>query len=174
MPCFASPSFSLKYDFQFWKSSKAYLPSVDWRLLKAQCYQESRLKADAVSPVGAMGLCQFMPGTWAEVEDDLNFPPDANAFAPDLSIEAAAFYMGRLRRMWSSPRPEADRHSLALASYNAGAGHLLKAQALCGGGNLYAEIIQCLPDVTGRHSKETITYVDRIWGYWTRLVIGGG
>jgi len=131
------------------------------------------LKPDAVSPVGAMGLCQFMPGTWSEVERKMDFPSHASAFAPDLSIEAAAFYMGGLRRMWSAPRPEADRHSLAMASYNAGAGHLLKAQRLCGGGNLYSEIIGCLPDITGHHSKETITYVDRIWGYWTRLVLGG-
>ena len=70
--------------------------------------------------------------------------------------------MARLKRGWSSPRPAYDRHLLAMASYNAGFGNLLKAQRACGGGVLYAEIIACLPQITGHHSNETITYVQRI------------
>lgn len=127
---------------------------------------------DAVSPVGAMGLCQFMPGTWGEARGALRYSPGASAFDPDLSIEAAGWYMARMRRGWSAPRPEADRHSLAAASYNAGFGNLLKAQRRCGGANGYGEIIGCLPDVTGRHSRETITYVRRIWRYYTQMVLG--
>jgi membrane-bound lytic murein transglycosylase F len=41
-------------------------------------------------------------------------------------------------------------------------GHLIKAQRLCGNSALYEEIVRCLPQVTGRHSVETITYVRRI------------
>lgn len=55
---------------------------------------------------------------------------------------------------------------ISAASYNAGAGHLIKAQRLCGGGNLYRQIIPCLPQVTGKHSAETIDYVDKIIGRW--------
>ena len=139
------------------------MPFVDWRLLKAQCYQESLLDPLAVSPVGAQGICQFMPATWADM------PIEGSPFTPRLNIHAAAYYMGRLRTGWSSPRPEFDRHSLAMASYNAGFGNLLKAQRLCTGAILYAEIIDCLPDVTGRHSNETITYVERIWGFYLRI-----
>ncbi len=172
-PAFSSVSFSPKWDWEFRQSAKMWMPGVDWQLLKAQCYQESRLIPTAVSPVGAEGLCQFMPGTWGDVEKALKFPPHASAFAPELSIEAAGYYMGKLRRMWSAPRPDTDRHSLALASYNAGAGHLLKAQRLCGGANLYADIARCLPDVTGHHSKETLTYVERIWRYFKFMKLGG-
>ena len=156
------------------------MPGVDWRILKAQCWQESRFKTEAVSPVGAMGLCQFMPGTWDQVSEQLRFPSGASAFAPKLSIEAAAFYMGRLRAQWSAPRPEQDRHSLALASYNGGLGNILVAQTLCGGANLYPRIITCLPDVTGRHSRETIGYVEAFGGcglvccHWLSLVAPSG
>jgi len=143
------------------------MPGVDWRLLKAQCWQESRFIEAAVSPVGAMGLCQFMPGTWADVTRQLNI--EGSAFAPDLSIDAAAYYMGQLRRQWSSPRPEFDRHSLAMASYNAGLGNLLKAQQQCDMATTYACIAGCLPDVTGRHSKETLDYVVKIWAYWMEM-----
>ncbi|WP_085592176.1 transglycosylase SLT domain-containing protein [Thalassospira sp. MCCC 1A01428] len=148
------------------------MPGVDWRLLKAQCYQESRLIPDAVSPAGAMGLCQFMPATWRGIIRQGKLPPDASAFAPRLSIEAAGFYMGKLRAEWSSPRPEWDRHSLALASYNAGLGHLLTAQHKCNGAVLYSRIIPCLPAVTGRHSAETINYVTSIWGWFDKMKKG--
>lgn len=149
------------------------MPGVDWRLLKAQCYQESLLDPLAQSHVGAQGLCQFMPGTWRDVSKRLDFPDGTSAFAPELSIEAAAFYMSSLRVQWFAPRPDADRHSLALASYNAGLGHLVHAQRKCAGEPLYADIIECLPDVTGRHSDETIKYVKRIWGFWRDMVVGG-
>ena len=162
-----------RYDTEFRQHSGRYLVGLDWRLLKAQCYQESLLNPKAVSPVGAQGLCQFMPGTWRQVSGQINLPPNASAFMPQLSIRAAAFYMASLRGQWSSPRPEWDRHSLALGSYNAGLGNLLKAQKVCGDPVLYRAIVSCLPDVTGHHSRETITYVDRIW-HWYAQMIGGG
>lgn len=162
-----------RYDGEFRQHSGRYLPGLDWQLLKAQCYQESLLRPDAVSPVGAQGLCQFMPGTWRQVSGQIDLPPNASAFMPQLSIRAAAFYMASLRGQWSSPRPEWDRHSLALGSYNAGLGNLLKAQKVCGGPVLYRDIVSCLPDVTGHHSRETLTYVDRIWR-WYGQMIGGG
>jgi len=113
-----------------------------------------------------------MPATWLEVSRQLDFG-FVDPHAAEYSILAAAFYMAKMRRIWKSKRPENDRHSLALASYNAGAGNIIKAQRLCGGLLLYSQIITCLPDVTGHHSKETITYVKRIWGYYIRMVIGG-
>lgn len=146
------------------------MPGKDWRLLKAQCYQESLFDPEAVSYVGAQGLCQFMPATWKDTEHSLKLK--GHPFNTELNIQFAAYYMHRQNKFWKSRRPDADRTSLALASYNAGAGNLAKAQRLCNMSVLYAEIIKCLPNVTGRHSKETITYVKRIWGYWTRMVIG--
>ncbi|WP_281645548.1 transglycosylase SLT domain-containing protein [Parendozoicomonas sp. Alg238-R29] len=169
-PAFCSASFFPDtYDKTFRTQSALWLPGVDWRLLKAQCWQESRLNPLAVSPVGAQGLCQFMPGTAEEVGRQLGIT--VSPFAPEWSIQAAAFYMQRLRRGWSSPRPEVDRHSLAMASYNAGIGNIIKAQKACDGQLLYSEIIDCLPDITGRHSKETITYVRNIWRWFMQMVL---
>lgn len=133
--------------------------------MKAQCYQESRLIPLAKSPVGAYGLCQFMPGTAQDVGRVLKADPE-QFWLPEVSIRAAGYYMGRLTYNWKAPRPPLDRHKLALASYNAGAGHLIKAQKLCGGPRLYDEIIPCLPQVTGHHSKETIGYTKNIVERW--------
>ena len=43
---------------------------------------------------------------------------------------------------------------------------ILKAQKKCNNAKLYSDIILCLPQVTGRHSDETITYVDYIINRW--------
>ncbi len=149
------------------------MPAVDWRLLKAQCYQESRLRPDARSPVGAMGLCQFMPATWSDASHALQFPAGASAYQPDISVQAGAWYMARLRRAWSAPRSESDRHSLALASYNAGTGNLLKAQRACGVPPGYAAIAACLPKITGDNAAETLHYVPVIWSFYNQLLLGG-
>lgn len=154
--------FTAEYDKHFIKYTKDNLPFWDWQWLKAQCYQESLLKHDAVSPVGAMGLCQFMPGTWKEVNTKLKRDINTSAFDPVASIEYASVYNASLVKQWSSKRPEPDRRNLVFASYNAGLGNLLKAQKKCDNKTLYNEIIACLPDITGHHSKETITYVTRI------------
>lgn len=152
------------WDDEFQDATAVFLPpSYDWRLLKAQCYQESRLNPLAESPVGAKGLCQFMPGTWREMRQELDVQ---DVWIPEQSIRAAGYYQSKLVRFWSAERPQMDRIMLALASYNAGAGNLLKAQRLADGAALYAPIIRKLPKVTGHHAQETTTYVERIISRW--------
>lgn len=140
---------------------------MTWQQLKAQCYQESRLNPKAISPVGAQGLCQFMPNTWNEMQKyGLNNPWSAKQ-----SIRAAAIYMNYQYRFWSSKRPLLDKSKLATANYNAGAGNILKAQKKCVGSILYAEVIKCLPDITGKHHVETITYVELIHHKWLPAIL---
>jgi len=147
-----------------------WLPHLDWRWFKAQLYQESLLSPDAVSPVGAKGLAQFMPATWKEIATLRGYGL-ASPYEPKYAIDAGAYYMAKLRRGWSSPRPEQDRMDLARASYNAGFGNLLKAQKLCEGESSYDGIIRCLPDITGHHSKETITYNKRIHRWYKEMLL---
>jgi soluble lytic murein transglycosylase-like protein len=135
---------------------------------KAQLYQESRLDPTAESPVGARGLAQFMPGTWGDVSKALKWGIVSRDDAC-LSAKAGAYYMARLQQIWKSPRPQMERHFLAQASYNAGAGHIINAQRLCGGARDWRDISKCLPQITGRHSRETITYVDRIARWRQRM-----
>ena len=168
--CYSGSLFPDTFDRQFKAATLLYLPpGTDWRLLKAQCYQESRLNPFAVSPVGAMGLCQFMPGTWTDVmKHDASLK---DPWFPDNSIMAAAWYMGQLHRTWSADRSNIERYMVSAASYNTGAGNMIKAQKLCDNKNTYSEIIPCLPDVTGRHSAETIGYVKNIISKWWPMML---
>lgn len=161
-----------KYDARIAAAVEMWWPDYPFPAAwKAQLYQESRLDPLAVSPVGAAGLAQFMPGTWAQITREMrlgNVSP-----ASEVAIDAGAYYMRKLRRSWSAPRPAEDRQRLAQASYNAGLGNILEAQERCGGPPGWREISACLPAVTGRHAQETLTYVERI-AKWRMLLEAGG
>jgi len=146
-----------------------WLNRPDWKWLKAQAYQESALKADARSSVGAEGLLQFMPETWNEELKLLRYPdlPPSDAAA---AIELGAHYMLRLRNQWTAGRPLMEKHRLAEASYNAGLGSILKAQELCGGARLWDSVVPCLAAVTGPdNARQTKDYVDKI-AHWRALM----
>ena len=82
-------------------------------LIEALVWQESRWRENAVSPVGARGLAQLMPGTARE----LGVNPDD----PLANLEGGARYL----------RQQLDRFDgdleKALAAYNAGPGRVEKA-----------------------------------------------
>jgi len=82
--------------------------NVSAALLAAQLLAESNFNPFAVSPAGAQGIAQFIPGTAAAYGLDDPFDPVA-------AIEAQAHLMADLIRQLGSPE-------LALAGYNAGPG----------------------------------------------------
>jgi cell wall-associated NlpC family hydrolase len=97
-------------------ANSAGCPEVTPALLAAQLRQESGFNPRARSPVGAMGIAQFMPGTWAtHGSGDVWNPIDA--------IPAAARYDCAVAN--SVAAVSGDRQSLMLAAYNAGTGAVL-------------------------------------------------
>ncbi len=161
--------FPKTYDREIESAVKRWWPDLPYpKAWKAQLYQESRLDPAAVSPVGARGLAQFMPGTWNEVLGQMG--RQGSPHDPSLAIEAGALYMAKLRHTWRRNRTPIDRNPLAQASYNAGTGSILKAQARCGEARMWPEIAPCLVEVTGeKFSHETRTYVARIDRWWRMM-----
>jgi soluble lytic murein transglycosylase-like protein len=86
---------------------------VDPVLLYAIMHRESSFKRGAVSPKGARGLMQLMPGTAARFGV-------SNIFDPRQNIEGGARYVRLLLDMFDGDV------RLALAGYNAGEGAVLK------------------------------------------------
>lgn len=100
-------------------------PQLDWTLLKRQAQAESGLDPDAVSPVGAKGLTQFMDATWKEWEANEfgpSIPPNrhVSVFDPEEAIRAQADVMQWLLGIWNGDPAK------ALVSYNWGLGNLRK------------------------------------------------
>ena len=85
-------------------------------LLEAVVWQESRWRPGAVSPVGARGLAQLMPGTAREM--------GVNPDDPMANLEGGARYL----------RQQLDRFNgdleKALAAYNAGPGRVIAASGI--------------------------------------------
>jgi hypothetical protein len=130
---------------QFVIAAGQVCPGVTAPLIAAQIEQESGWNPRAVSPKGAQGLSQFMPGTWAEVGRDANGNGVTSPFDPADAIDAQARYdcsqLAVIDGYLKSGRVAGDRIDLMLASYNAGMGRVLDA-----GGN-----IAQLPDETQKY-----------------------
>ena len=97
----------------------------DWRLMAAQCYQESTFDPKAVSFAGAKGLMQIMPGT----ADHLGVPR-SKLYDPETNIAAAAKLIKELNGVFSDIRDGYERTNFILASYNGGSHHIRDAMAL--------------------------------------------
>lgn len=160
---------SHRYDSKIRKETERWFPNADWRLIKAQFYQESKFNPEAKSSVGAEGISQFMPGTWNQISNELGI--EASPTNPDYSIMAGVYYDAKLYKYWTSERPELHRMAFMLGSYNAGIGNILEAQKTCNKNinencNLYPPVINNLHHVTGHHSKETKKYVENIFNFY--------
>ena len=156
-----------RFDRHFLKYSKRYFgPAFDWHYFKAQAIAESRLEEDAISVAGAVGVMQVMPRTFEEIRQK-NPAIQGNLDQPRWNIAAGIWYDRQNFVLWRAPRPLVDKIKFMFGSYNAGRGNILRAQrlALADGliGTRWASIEARLPAVTGPRSRETLTYVARIF-----------
>jgi Transglycosylase SLT domain/SPOR domain len=98
-------------------------------------WKESRFDHNAVSPVGAEGIAQFMPGTAKIVGL-------ADPFDIDQAIPASAAYLAKLKSGFGN-------WGLAAAAYNGGETRV--ARWLASGGLLPLETENYVLDITGRY-----------------------
>ena len=96
---------------------------VDWRLLAALAYQESRWNPLATSPTGVRGVMML-------TEDTADRLGVKNRLNPEESILAGARYLAYLRDQIEFRVHEPDRTWMALAAYNLGLGHFNMGRTL--------------------------------------------
>ncbi|MDI2125835.1 NlpC/P60 family protein [Yinghuangia seranimata] len=105
-------------------------PEVTPQLLAAQMEQESGWDPLIVSPVGAQGIAQFMPGTWATWATDGDGDGTKSVWSPADAILAAAHYdcalAAQVRGYVDSGRAHGNIQDLMLAAYNAGPNRIVE------------------------------------------------
>lgn len=138
---------------------------IDYLIVTAQGYQESRLKQSARSGAGAVGIMQLLPSTAA----------DPNVGIPDISkveqnIHAGVRYLDFIRNRYFS-EPEIDDYNktlFALASYNAGPARVAKlrkkAEQQGYNPNKWFDNVEMI--AAQEIGRETVQYVSNILKYY--------
>jgi membrane-bound lytic murein transglycosylase F len=91
---------------------------LDWRLVAAVIYHESKFDNDVTSHRGAAGLMQMMPATaeWLGAGDITD---------PVEGVRVGTLYLKQLHRAYNRHTDDpAERTKFALAAYNAGIGRI--------------------------------------------------
>ncbi len=136
---------------------------VDWLLMAAQGYQESRLNQSVRSHVGAIGVMQVMPATGKELKVG-----DIKKIDPN--IHAGVKYMRWMIDHYYGDQPMTplDKALFSFASYNAGPARIarLRAETQKRGfdPNIWFGNVENL--AAEKIGAETVTYVSNIYKYY--------
>jgi membrane-bound lytic murein transglycosylase MltF len=137
--------------------------SMDWMLMAAQGYQESRLDQNAKSPVGAIGVMQVMPATGKELKvgDIRRTEPNIHAGVKYIRFVVDQYFK-------DEPMDELNKGLFAFASYNAGPGRVrqLRREAEKQGldPNVWFNNVERV--AAQKIGRETVTYVSNIYKYY--------
>ncbi len=136
---------------------------MDYLLMMAQGYQESRLDQEAKSGVGAIGVMQVMPATGKDlaVGDITQIEPNIHA-----GVKYMRFMMNQFYK--DEPMDTLNKGLFTFASYNAGPGRLqqLRKQAAKRGldSNVWFNNVELI--AAEKIGRETVTYVANIYKYY--------
>ena len=143
---------------------------VDFLLMLAQGYQESRLDQKVKSQVGAVGVMQVMPATGKElgVGDIAQLEPNIHA-----GVKYMRFMIDRYYK--DEPMTPVNKGLMTFASYNAGPAKIrqLRQEAARRGldPNVWFNNVEIV--ASEKIGAETVTYVSNIYKYYItyRLVL---
>lgn len=114
---------------QYVNQAGSMCPEITAPLIAAQIEAESGWNPDAKSPVGAVGISQFMPGTWVTQGGDYNGDGHADPLDPADAIPSQGHFMcsivEALKASVASGAVAATIQEAALAGYNAGPGNVI-------------------------------------------------
>jgi membrane-bound lytic murein transglycosylase MltF len=136
---------------------------LDYLLMAAQGYQESRLDHNARSQVGAIGVMQVMPATGKDMKvgDITQVEPNIHA-----GVKYMRFMMDQYYK--DEPMDDLNKALMTLASYNCGPGRMrqLRRETAKRGLNpnvWFGNVERLVSEKIGR---ETVTYVGNIYKYY--------
>ena len=153
----ATRDYFIKYGQQY---------ELDWLMLAAQGYQESRLNPNLVSPAGAVGIMQIKPSTARDPNVGIN---DVRPL--ENNIHAGAKYLRFLiDQYFVSPDIDSLNAGLfAMAAYNAGPQRIIRLQKEAADNGLDPTVWFDNVELLAARDigRETVQYVSNIYKYYT-------
>ena len=136
---------------------------LDWILMAAQGYQESRLDQGVKSQVGAVGVMQLMPTTGKEMNVGDISQSEANVHA---GIKYMRFMIDHYYK--NEPMDQLNKMLFTFASYNAGPGRMRTLRAEAKKRGLIENVWFNNPELIAAEKigQETVTYVSNIYKYY--------
>ena len=135
----------------------------DYLLLMAQGYQESQLRQEARSPVGAIGVMQVMPATGKDMKVGDIYETEPNIHAGVKFLRAM-----RIEYYDKEPMDPLNKGLFTFAAYNAGPGRVrgLRRVAAERGldSNVWFNNVELI--AAEKIGRETVTYVSNIYKYY--------
>lgn len=151
-----------KYDFLIQKYAAQI--GMDWRLLAAIIFHESRFDERATSPVGAKGLMQVMD--IAVVHYGM---PEADLYDPETNICLGTMVLEELfEKFGAEGVDEADIVRFAIASYNVGGGALARRRAEADSLGLNPNEWAAVATIFDREDHSTPAYIDAVESTYAR------
>ncbi|MBW1775020.1 MAG: transglycosylase SLT domain-containing protein, partial [Deltaproteobacteria bacterium] len=154
----------------FQKYAKTY--DMDWLLVAAVGYQESRIDQSVRSPAGAVGVMQVLPSTARAHPVNI---PDIEEMGEN--IHAGVKYLDWIYETYFEKEnmDRLNKHLFTFAAYNAGAGKItrLRREAKKAGfdPNIWFGNVEVI--AAKRIGRETVQYVSNIFKYYVayRLIM---
>jgi membrane-bound lytic murein transglycosylase MltF len=141
---------------------------VDYLLMAAQGYQESRLDQSAKSSVGAIGVMQVMPSTGKDLAVGDITQVEANIHA---GVKYFRFMIDQFYK--DEPMDRVNKGLMTLASYNAGPGRIRQLRQETARRGLdpnrwFGNVERVVSEKVGR---ETVQYVSNIYKYYVAYTL---
>jgi membrane-bound lytic murein transglycosylase MltF len=144
---------------------------MDWMLMAAQGYQESRLDQNARSAAGAVGVMQVLPATGRQLKvgDVTRLDPNIHA-----GVKYIRFMIDQYFK--DEPMTELDKGLFAFASYNAGPTRVRQLRSETArrrlDPNVWFDNVERL--AAEKIGRETVTYVSNIYKYYVAYTLVQG
>ena len=141
--------------------------NLDWTLLSAIAYTESRFLPNRTSHAGAMGLMQIMPIT----AKHFGYKPN-QAQIDSINVVLAAKVIKTIDASLkiNDINPD-DKMKLILAGYNSGIGNLSRAMKKAKADNANVKDWNVVKNYGRVNNNETRAYVDKVMNKWNQYKI---
>lgn len=143
----------------FQKYAEEY--QIDWHLIAAQSFQESRFDNSLTSRAGAVGLMQVLPSTAADPNVGIS-----DIRSPESNVHAGVKYLRFIadRYFGDSELDDFNRILFALAAYNAGPNRIVRLRAQADNPNKWFGAVEW--EVSKSVGAEPVRYIRNIYRYY--------